>query len=216
MLPPFVVYDGTKITAAKLLERTLAYKYRNWRNSKPGRTGRMTFQKKHWFDADITIMWLEFLLDELFPGKKVGLSMGQAPCHKAKTVQAYIKKMQDMGRLALEFIDGGLTSVIQVCDLDGNKPLNINIKRRYLRYRSGFIKAERAKYPDEPNKRVQMKKADCRHDGYHREFSQGFQHGSTRNKIGRKNIHLSGTTPLERLQGAVQGASGLFVYSPSL
>ena len=85
----------------------------------------MTFQKKHWFDADITIMWLEFLLDDLFPGKKVGLSMDHAPCHKAKAVQAYINKMQDMGRLALEFIDGGLTSVIQVCDLDSNKPLKL-------------------------------------------------------------------------------------------
>ena len=59
MLPPFVVFDGTKITTAKQPERTLAYKHRNWRNSKPGGTGRMTFQKKHWFDADITIMWFE-------------------------------------------------------------------------------------------------------------------------------------------------------------
>ena len=59
MLPPFVVFDGTKITTAKQPERTLAYKHRNWRNSKPGGTGRMTFQKKHQFDADITIMWFE-------------------------------------------------------------------------------------------------------------------------------------------------------------
>ena len=62
--------------------------------------------------------------------------------------------MQDMGRLILEFIDGALTSVIQVCDLDGNKPLKINIKRQYLKYRADFIKAERAKYPGEPNKHV--------------------------------------------------------------
>ena len=157
MLPPFVVFDGTKITTAKQPERTLAHKYRNWRNSKPGRTGRMTFQKKHCFDADITIMWLQFLLDVLYPGKKVGLSMDKAPQHNAEKVQVYIKKMYDEGRLVLEFIDGGLTSVIQVCDLEGNKPLKVNIKRRYLKYRADYIKSERARYPDEPNRRVQMK-----------------------------------------------------------
>ena len=79
MLPPFVVFDGTKLKTAKNPERTLAHKYRNWRNSKPGRTGHMCFHPKHWFDADVTVEWFEWLLHVVYPGKKVGVSMDQAP-----------------------------------------------------------------------------------------------------------------------------------------
>ena len=157
MLPPFVVFDGTKLKTAKNPERTLAHKYRNWRNSKPGRTGHMCFHPKHWFDSDVTTEWFDWLLNVVYPGKKVGVSMDQAPQHKSATVQEYLKKKYDEGRLVVEFIDGGLTSVIQVCDLDANKPLKVNIKRGYLKYRAEFIKAERAKHPNEPNKRIQMK-----------------------------------------------------------
>ena len=71
MEPPFSVFDGTKLCTAKNPERTLAWKYRNWRGSAPGRTGFMSFQKKHWFDEDITIEWLGWVLDVLYPGKKV-------------------------------------------------------------------------------------------------------------------------------------------------
>ena len=123
----------------------------------PGRTGFIAFHPRHWFDAGITIQWLEFLLNDLFPGKKVGLTMDKAPQHNSAKVQEYIKKKEEEGRLVLEFIDGGLTSVIQVCDLDANKPLKDNIKRGYLKYRAEFIKAEKAKHPDQPNKRIKMK-----------------------------------------------------------
>ena len=102
-------------------------------------------------------MWVEILLNDIILGKKVGLSADKAPQRNAATVKVYVKKMEDIGRLVLKFIDTGLTSVIRVCDLDGNKPLKINIKRPYLKYRADFIKAERAKYTGEPNKRVQMK-----------------------------------------------------------
>ena len=71
MEPPFAVFDGTKLCKAKHPERTLAWKYRNWRGSAPGRTGHMSFQKKHWFDEDITIEWFDWILDVLYPGKKV-------------------------------------------------------------------------------------------------------------------------------------------------
>ncbi len=56
--PPFSVYNGTKLCRAKYLERTLAYKYWNWCNSAPRRTGATAFQPKHWFKKDITIHWL--------------------------------------------------------------------------------------------------------------------------------------------------------------
>ena len=48
-------------------------------------------------------------------------------------------------------------SIIQVCDLDANKPLKIEIRKLYLRYRKTFMEAERAKTPDQPNRRIAMK-----------------------------------------------------------
>ena len=60
---PFVVYNGTKLKDAKKPKYTLAYTYMHWRDLSIGRSGHMDFQRKHWFDDDITIEYLEFLLD---------------------------------------------------------------------------------------------------------------------------------------------------------
>ena len=158
MEPPFAVFDGTKLCTAKFKERTLAWKHRNWRHSTPGRAGFMAFQKKHWFDQDITIQWLEWVLDVLYPGKKVGISLDMAPAQQLTgRVKEYVDKRTAEGRLVLEYIDGGLTSVLQIADLAANKDIKAIIKRLYLTYRRGFIRTERAKYPGEPDKRITMK-----------------------------------------------------------
>ena len=59
----FVVYNGTKLKDSKKPKYTLAYTYMHWRDLSIGRSGHMDFQRKHWFDDDITIEYLEFLLD---------------------------------------------------------------------------------------------------------------------------------------------------------
>ena len=87
----------------------------------------------------------------------MGISIDMAPCQKGGRVKEYVDRRTAEGRLVLEYIEGGLTSVLQVCDLIVNKDIRAIIKKRYLKYRSDFIKAERAKYPDEPNKRISMK-----------------------------------------------------------
>ena len=130
-----MVYNGTKLKDAKNPKATLAYKYRNWRGSKPGRTGMIAFQKKHWSDKDIMMQWFDFILDEVHPEKKVGISLDMAPCQINNEVEQYIKRRYEEGRLVVAYIDGGLTSIIQVCDLDANKPLKIEIRR--LSKRSG-------------------------------------------------------------------------------
>ena len=106
----------------------------------------MSFQKKHWFDVDITIEWLGWILDVLYPGKKVGISIDMAPAQQLTgRVKEYVDKRTAEGRLVLEYIDGGLTSVLQVCDLAANKDIKGIIKRLYLQYRAGYIRAEKAK-----------------------------------------------------------------------
>ena len=41
----------------------------------------VVFQEKHWFDADITMEYLRFLFDVMYPGKKAGLSMDMVPAY---------------------------------------------------------------------------------------------------------------------------------------
>ena len=55
------------------------------------------------------------------------------------------------------YVDGGLTSVLQVCDLAANKEFKALIKRFYLQYRTQFLRDERAKTPNDPNRRIQIK-----------------------------------------------------------
>ena len=129
MEPPFVVFTGTKLINAKYPLRTLAHKHRNWRQSGNGCTGYITFQKKHWFDEDITIEWLDHVLDVQYPGKKVAISMDMAPCQTGARVKKYIEDRTNEGPLVVMFIDGGLTSVLQVCDLAANKEFKDTIKK---------------------------------------------------------------------------------------
>ena len=156
MDPPFVVYNGTKLKDAVHPAQTLAWKYRNWRHSAPGRTGYMAFQKKHWFDGDITIEWFEWV-KSLYPDDKIGISIDMAPCQTKAEVKEYIAKERSEDRLVVGYIDGGLTSVLQVCDLTANKPYKAEIKRLYTSWRADYLKAERAKTPDEPDRRIKIK-----------------------------------------------------------
>lgn len=142
LVPPFIVFTGTKISEAVRPEQTLAYKYKDWSKG-PNRTGVVTFQKKHWFDKDIFIMWLEWILEQVFPGKKVGIIIDRAPCQDCPEVDAHVKKWTEEGRLVLRYISGGLTPVLQVCDLTVNKDIKNLIKQGYYRWRSKFISAAR-------------------------------------------------------------------------
>ena len=157
MEAPFCVYNGTKLKDSKKPKQTLAFKYRNWRDPAMGRTGYLAFQAKHWFDEDIMIEYLDWLLDVIHPGKKVGLSMDMAPQHRGGLVQQYIKRRHAEGRLVVGYIDGGLTSVLQVCDLAANKEFKALIKKGYLGFRTQFIRKERERTPDDPNRRINMK-----------------------------------------------------------
>ena len=102
------------------------------------------------------IEYLDFLFDVLHPGKKVGLSMDMAPAHRSGDMQKYIDRKYAEGRLLVGYIDGGLTSVLQVCDLAANKEFKATITKLYLNYRSQFLKDERAKTPHDPNRRIKI------------------------------------------------------------
>ena len=58
-------YNRTKKKDAQDIERITLWwkwKYPYWANA-PARSTKITFHEKHWFDKDITIEYLEFLLE---------------------------------------------------------------------------------------------------------------------------------------------------------
>lgn len=156
LVAPFVVFDGTKKKSARNLQQTSWWKYRNWKSEAPGRTATVTFHPKHWFDEDISIEYLEHLL-ELYPGKKIGVIWDACRAHTTPLVLRFLEEHSD--RIVCVGISGGLTSVIQVCDLVANKDLKQFIKNRYYTWRTEFIKKKRAELiqAGTPSERITIK-----------------------------------------------------------
>ena len=55
----------------------------------------MEFQKKYWFYDDITIDYFDLLLNIIYHGKRVGLSLYMFPSHHGGKFAAYIKKIEE-------------------------------------------------------------------------------------------------------------------------
>ena len=77
----------------------------------PGCSAKVTFHPKHWFDDDVTIEFLELVL-QLYPNKNVGIIWDAAGCHRMAKVLAFIT--HHPYHLVVVGISGGITSVIQV------------------------------------------------------------------------------------------------------
>ena len=123
-----------------LINIRLCCRYRTWTEGGEGRTACVRFQKKHWFDTDVTIEWLNWL-HEQFPGKKIGLIWDHAPAHVNKVIAEYLRR--NTSWLTTSLIPGGLTSVLQVCDLIINKKLKQNIRELYYRWRAPHVRSLR-------------------------------------------------------------------------
>ena len=119
---------------------TLHYRYESWKNDGEGRTATIAFQKRHWFDTDITIRWLKWLQQQ-FPGKKIGLIWDHAPAHTNSIVNQFLQLASTW--LTAVLIPGGLTSVLQVCDLIINKVFKQFARNGYYSWRTRFIKEKR-------------------------------------------------------------------------
>lgn len=65
--------------------QTNAWKYRKWRRSE-GKSAYVAFQESHWFDEDITIEWLEFLL-EIYLNMKIGVIIDKFPANDTPDVR---------------------------------------------------------------------------------------------------------------------------------
>ena len=105
LLPPFIVFNG-KTNA------TLDKRYSDW-SRRPGHSGSMNFQLKHWFDGTITLRWINWLVNEFPPTSTIGLIWDTAPSHKESRVNARLTELKDSRRLITAIIPSGLTSILQ-------------------------------------------------------------------------------------------------------
>ena len=77
-----------------------------------GNTATIAFQKKHWFDAVITLRWLKWLLRQYGEDEIIGLIWDHAPGHRDSRVQEFLEANKD--RLVTHLIPSGMTSILQV------------------------------------------------------------------------------------------------------
>jgi len=77
---------------------------------------------------------------ELYLRSKIGIVWDACTAHNKDIVLAFIEEHED--RLCAAGINGGLTSVLQVADLVGNKDLKAMIKDRYYVWRTKYIHAK--------------------------------------------------------------------------
>ena len=136
VLPPFFVFNG--VTGAILDKR-----YKDW-CKRPGHSGSMNFQKKHWFDKIITLRWVNWFVNQFLKGKTLGLVWDACPAHLAGLVQARLRELQDQRRLYVADIPKGLTSILQLGDICLNGPCKNSLKKSYLSFTLAEVKRRRA------------------------------------------------------------------------
>ena len=125
LLKPFIVLNGK--TGA-----TLDKEYVFW-DQLAGNTCTVAFQKKHWFDTPITLRWLRWLKAQFPPNAKVGLIWDHAPAHDSAEVSTWLDANTDW--LTVMLIPGGMTSIMQVCDVAANAQLKKLIRKWYMKWR---------------------------------------------------------------------------------
>ena len=100
-------------------------------------TSQCSFQRKHWFDKHITLRYLKWLKSyyarEIAQGEVVGFLWDHAPAHTTPLVEEWLKSNEDW--LVVMMIPGGLTSILQPCDLVVNRELKRRIKSWYGEWR---------------------------------------------------------------------------------
>jgi hypothetical protein len=118
VLAPFVVMTG-------VVDGNLAKKYASWEGASS-----VNFNPTHWINKEMAKRYIDWL-SSCFEGESIGLIWDSASSHTSEDVLQYA---QEKG-IAVGFIPGGLTSIMQVCDLVVNKPLKQRFKQLYTAYK---------------------------------------------------------------------------------
>ena len=127
-----------------------------------------------------------------------------APAHRSGCVSEYIEKRTKESRIVLGFINGGLTYVLQVCDLVSNKEFKAIIKNAYMKWRAKFLMAERAKTPKNKFRRIKIKiQVDTMTDTAE-ESTKALNYGEHTSRYIKKDFRFARQDPrVERKNGLV-------------
>lgn len=138
ILPPFMftVFNGKT-------GDTLDKRFEDW-SKRPRRSGSMNFQKWHWFYKVITLRWINWLIDQLPRGKRIGLVWDACPSHLAQLVQDRLAEFGHQQRFITADIPGGMTSILQLGDICING-FKKSLRGSYLSYTMNEVKRMRAK-----------------------------------------------------------------------
>ena len=170
ILNPFIVFTGStgftydpnaedaesEIVRKRPHLARLSNQYKDWEG-----IATIMFQKKHWFDVHITIAWLKWLKAQYNrPGVKIGLIWDKAPSQKESCtmVQDWIEKNKDW--LVVELIPGGMTSILQVCDLTCNAVLKRKLKSKYYAWRVKEVRRLKELHKDKVHFKLKIPRGD--------------------------------------------------------
>ncbi len=159
LLAPFVIMDGKS-------DGYLARRYENWDGP-----AAIKFQSKHWMDTPTAIQYLDWLL-MCYPGERIGLIWDFAAAHKAVDV---IDHAAMLG-ITLAYIPGGLTSILQICDLYVNKPLKQSFKRMYCSWKMQNDPGPGGKYKVPRDNVIQWIEDSVRSFNQNQEDNKGIAH----------------------------------------
>ena len=137
LLPPFMVFNGK-------IGKTLDKRYKDW-SRRPGHSGSMNFQSKHWFDGVITLRWINWLVAQFPDYEKLGMIWDDCPSHKFSGVIARLSELENMNRLISILIPPGMTSILQLGDIAVNAPCKKFLRQRYLAWQFAEIQRRKAK-----------------------------------------------------------------------
>jgi len=137
LLNPLIIFSGE-------LGGHLMKKWSSYKNSL------VLFTKNHWQTSFTVVTYLEYLRKRLYPSKKcIGLIWDKASSHCSDMVLKYIEesnKDTEIPKLVVETVDAGLTSIYQPPDVVVNKPLKVQIRRKYedlISKRGKFVPGKR-------------------------------------------------------------------------
>ena len=84
-------------------------------------------RKKQLMDAENVIYYVDFVVSQ-YPDRKILIIWNYAGAHIDASVKAYM----DSKEVGYMFIDRGLTSVMQLCDIWANKPFKGYVRGDYF------------------------------------------------------------------------------------
>mgnify|MGYP001032878117 CR=1 FL=1 len=93
------------------------------------------------------ILYLEWLL-KIFPNQRSLLIVDRYRTHYGELITDWLSAnhaSESNGKIFVEFILEGLTSIHQVCDSAINKPLKIKIKAEYYGFRQASLEGRKRK-----------------------------------------------------------------------